>query len=237
MTVVVVTGTSTDVGKTVVTAALAVALEHIGLTVAVCKPAQTGVSPTGAGDLDAVARLSDPDRRRHHVECVRYPDPLAPNVAARRAGLLPLRMSDAVDAITAAASSADVVLVEGAGGVAVRLDDDGLTVLDLARAVGASVVVVTESGLGALNHAALTVDAVRRTGAFCPGLVIGSWPSVAGLADITNLAELPAVTGVPILGRIPEGAGALPSERFVSAAPDWFDVDFLHHPDSHKELP
>lgn len=216
----VITGTSTDVGKTVVTAATAVVLEAAGYRVAVCKPAQTGVGVCEAGDLDTVVRLSDPLRRRQYRECARYPEPLAPVVAARRSGLPALTVADVVGAL--ADCTADVVLIEGAGGVAVHLGEGGETILDVAIEVAAPVLVVVPSGLGALNHAALTVDAIRRAGRECIGLVIGSWPDAPGLADITNLDEFPRVTGVPVLGRIPAGAGALPTDRFVAAAPSWF---------------
>jgi len=223
VSVLVITGTSTDVGKTIVTAALAVLLESAGHVVSVCKPAQTGVDPDEAGDLDAVIGLSDPLRRRQYRECVRYPDPLAPGVAARRRGRASLSVGDVVDAV---GDLPGTVLVEGAGGVAVRFDGRGTTVLDIARALDARVLAVTQPGLGALNHAELTVDAVRRAGLCCVGLVLGSWPTVPDLAAVTNLAELPAVTGVPIVGRIPDGVGSWSAERFVSTAPTWFIPDF-----------
>ena len=80
MTTIVVTGTDTDVGKTVVTAALAAAYAGRGRSVCVVKPAQTGVTAQQAGDLDEVRRLAGPVTT---VEPVRLPDPLAPDLAAR----------------------------------------------------------------------------------------------------------------------------------------------------------
>ncbi len=233
MTVIVVTGTSTDVGKTVVTAALAVGLDRAGARVAVCKPVQTGVAGDEDGDLAAVARLSDPLRRREYRECARYPDPLAPSVAARRCGRAPVTVSEIVDAVDDLRSRNDVVLLEGAGGVAVPFDDAGTTLLDVVAALTASVVVVTPPGLGALNHAALTVRALRHQdsrNSQVPrplGLVLGSWPDTPDLAAVTNRTELPTVTGVPIIGAVPCGAGALDAEVFVGRAPAWIECSSL----------
>uniref|UniRef100_UPI002454D49F ATP-dependent dethiobiotin synthetase BioD n=1 Tax=Nocardia farcinica TaxID=37329 RepID=UPI002454D49F len=81
MNTLLVTGTSTDVGKTVVTAALTALARAEGLAVAVCKPAQTGVAPGEPGDLAEVRRLAGPVPT---LELARYPEPLAPDTAAPR---------------------------------------------------------------------------------------------------------------------------------------------------------
>ncbi|MCY4671805.1 MAG: dethiobiotin synthase, partial [Rhodococcus sp.] len=85
MSIFLVTGTSTDVGKTVVTAALASVALQSGKSVAVLKPAQTGVDVDGAGDLAEIERLTGGGVTL--VELARYPEPLAPDTAARRSGL------------------------------------------------------------------------------------------------------------------------------------------------------
>lgn len=221
--IVVITGTSTDVGKTVVTAALAATARSAGARVAVCKPAQTGVVSGEAGDLDAVVALTGPLAT---AECVRYPDPLAPDTAARRAGMAELRLDQVADAIDALAASSDLVLVEGAGGVLVRLAAD-LTLLDIAAHHDADVVVVVPAGLGALNHAELTVGAIRGAGLRPAGLVIGSWPADPDLAMTCNRTDLPRVTGVPIVGTVPAGAGAIAADQFVTSAPGWFDAEWI----------
>ncbi|MEH6795254.1 MAG: dethiobiotin synthase [Rhodococcus sp. (in: high G+C Gram-positive bacteria)] len=216
MTVLVVTGTSTGVGKTVVTAGIAAAARAGGWTVAVCKPAQTGVGgdyPDEA-DIDVVRRLSGVVG----VELARYPEPLAPDVAARRSGLPMLELGTVVDAVRDLETDHDLVLVEGAGGVAVRLGADGFTVLDTAGAVEAQVLIVTGAELGTLNHSALTVSAVRAAGIECAGLVVGSWPAEPSLAAHVNLDELPLVTGLELVACIPEGAGELASSEFADLA-------------------
>ncbi|MDJ0358921.1 dethiobiotin synthase [Rhodococcus sp. H29-C3] len=218
MSVLLVTGTSTDVGKTVVTAALAATVRASGGSVAVCKPAQTGVAPGDPGDLEEISRLTGVDNL---LELARYPEPLAPDVAARRSSMPLLGLDDVCGAVSAL--DADVVLVEGAGGLLVRLGIGGFTLVDVARRVGAPVLVVCGAGLGTLNHSALTVAALETAGVWCAGLVIGSWPCTPDAAAVTNLDELPEVTSTALLGRLPEGAGTLSAPEFTAAAPSWFD--------------
>jgi dethiobiotin synthetase len=201
---VVVTGTDTGVGKTVATAALAASYTAEGLRVAVVKPVQTGLAPgEPGGDADEVAALSGV---RDVRELVRLEDPLAPDSAARLRGKeIP---SVAALAGRVAEVDADVVLVEGAGGVLVRLDRAGGTVADLAcelrrRGCEVEVVVVTRPDLGTLNHTELTVEALRRRGLEPAGLVIGSWPPDPGPAQRRNHEDLPRVTGLPLLLTIP----------------------------------
>lgn len=214
--VLVVTGTGTGVGKTVVTAAVAALAVDAGRRVAVLKPAQTGVAPGESGDLDEVRRLAGEDVTRR--ELARYPEPLAPATAARRAGRCPVTPAEIAAAARELAAGHDLVLVEGAGGLLVRFDGDGGTLADVAAALGAPVLVIAAAGLGTLNHTALTTEALARRGLACPGVVIGCWPAEPDLAARCNLADLPAVTGVPLLGSLPAGAGALDRAGLLGAA-------------------
>ncbi|MFF0490803.1 dethiobiotin synthase [Nocardia sp. NPDC004068] len=216
MSTLIVTGTSTEVGKTITTAALAAAARAAGRSVAVCKPAQTGVAPSESGDLAEIARLSGVTRT---LELARYPDPLAPDTAARRCGQPLLTLGDTVAAIDSLAD-ADLTLIEGAGGLLVRLGE--FTLLELARKLAAPVLVVAAAGLGTLNHSELTTRALAAAGLDCAGLVIGSWPAAPDLAAECNRTDLPAVTGVDIVGVIPEGAGRYAPERFAAEAGTWF---------------
>lgn len=214
--VLVITGTGTGVGKTVVTAAIAALAAEAGRGVAVLKPAQTGVEPGQPGDLDEVRRLAGEGVTRR--ELARYPEPLAPATAARRAGLPPLAPAEITVAARALATGHDLVLVEGAGGLLVPFDGDGGTLADVAAGLGAPVLVVAPAGLGTLNHTALTVEALARRGLSCPGVVVGSWPAEPDLAARCNLIDLPAVTGVPLLGVLPAGIGALDRAGLLDAA-------------------
>lgn len=217
--VVVVTGTDTGVGKTVVTAALVVAARKHGSAVVV-KPVQTGIAPGDdePSDLDEVRRLAG---EVDVVETVRLADPLAPDSAARLRGTSIPFVSEHAARIRDLALEFDTVVVEGAGGLLVRLDTSGGTLLDLATDLATDlpvrVLVVVRAGLGTLNHAELTVAALRGRGIEPSGLLIGSWPDDPGLAERCNRSDLPRVTGVPLVGVLPEGAGSIAPERFRAA--------------------
>jgi dethiobiotin synthetase len=219
VTALFVTGTDTEVGKTIATAALVVAARSAGLSPYVVKPAQTGVTGAEPGDLDTIRALAG-NVPGH--EGIRLPDPLAPDTAARLAGVELPGLADQRDAIASRAGD-HLVLVEGAGGVLVNLGQHW-NLLDLAASVAyagvpVEFVVVARAGLGTLNHTALTVQAIQHRALTVAGVVIGSWPSVPDLAAEQNLLDLPLLTGVPVLGRIPEGAGALDHDAFVAG--DW----------------
>ncbi|MGC5246523.1 dethiobiotin synthase [Gordonia sp. DT219] len=217
------TGTSTDVGKTIVTAALAAALAARGTDVAVCKPMQTGVGPQEPGDLATVTALAG---NLPTLECVRYPDPLAPETAARHAGLAQADPGDVHRRIAGFAAQHQMTIVEGAGGVLVRLGP-GHTILDVATALSAAVLVVVAPDLGTLNHAELSVRAIRSAGLTPAGLVIGSWPQTPDLAMRCNLEDLPRLTGVPVVGALPAGAARRDRAAFTRAAPGWFDAGWI----------
>lgn len=216
MSILLVTGTSTDVGKTVVTAALASLGVQSGKSVAVLKPAQTGVDVDGAGDLAEIERLTGGGVTL--VELARYPEPLAPDTAARRSGLPLLALDDVVRVARDLDTTHDLTLIEGAGGLLVRLGADGFTARDLAAALGAPVVLVVASGLGTLNHTALTVEALGAVGVECAGLVIGSWPQQPDLAERCNREDLVSVSGVPLLGLMPAGSGSESVQEFAQTA-------------------
>jgi len=151
-------------------------------------------------------------------ELARFGEPLAPATAARRAG----RPGVAPTAIAAAArelaDNRDLVLVEGAGGLLVRFDDDGGTLADVAALLGAPVVVVARAGLGTLNAVALTCEALRARGLECAGVVVGAWPAAPDLAACCNVEDLPDYAGAPLLGRLPEGAARLSRRDFLAMA-------------------
>ena len=216
---VLVTGTDTGVGKTVVTAAIAAAATAAGYRVAVIKPAQTGTAAGGESDVDTVRRLAAPASARSLVS---YPEPLAPLAAAVEAGEPPLHLDDALAAIRADLAGHDLVLVEGAGGLLVPLGE-GWTLADLAMNLDAPAVVVIRAGLGTLNHTALTLEALeRRRVPVCT--VIGSWPAEPELVHRSNLTYL---HDSGLAGAVPEGAGAVPTATFTASAPGWL-TPLLH---------
>lgn len=225
MSILVVTGTGTGVGKTVATAALACHARLTGIDVAVCKPVQTGTDPAyGAGDDDLadVARLSGVTQLHGTW---RYPEPLAPVAAAQRAGMtLPTR-----DQLVRLARDADapkrLTLVEGAGGLLVELGADGVTLRDIAAELAAPVLVVVTAGLGTLNHTALTLESLAGQGIQCAGLVVGAWPADPGPAETSNWDVLARLA--PLRAVLPIGAGSLSAQDFEKLSVSAFDPDWV----------
>lgn len=213
---ILVTGTDTDVGKTIVAAAVTAAAQAAGLRVAVIKPGQSGTR-TNASDVDLINLLAAPETA---LTMASYPEPLAPLAAARVAEVEPLELYTVVDAVRAEADKHDLVLIEGAGGLLVpmglRPSGEPWTVADLAVSLGAPAVVVARAGLGTLNHTALTLEALDRR-AIPAGVVLGAWPAEPELVHWANLTDL-----VPnMVGALPDGAGAMDPGVFRRSAPGW----------------
>jgi dethiobiotin synthetase len=217
MTVLIVTGTDTGVGKTVATAALACHARLAGLGVAVCKPVQTGAAD-GDDDLAEVARLSGVGEL---VSGWRYPEPLAPVAAAERAGMaLPAR-AELVSLIRGMDAPGRLTVVEGAGGLLVELGAEGVTLRDLARDLSAPVLVVVKPGLGTLNHAILTLEALAAHDIPCAGLAIGTWPGEPGVAEESNREALGRLA--PLRAVLPAGAGSFSAADFATLSEAAFD--------------
>ncbi|WP_117209760.1 dethiobiotin synthase [Allorhizocola rhizosphaerae] len=221
----VVTGTDTGVGKTIVTAAIAAAL---GRGVAVVKPAQTGDD----SDVDTVTHLAAPAFAKTLAS---FPDPLAPLAAARVADLEPLDLYAVTDAIKEISAEHELTLVEGAGGLLVpmglRPGGAAWTIADLAVALGAPAVVVVRAGLGTLNHTALTLEALERRGVPAH-VVIGAWPASPELVHFTNLDDLPG----SLHGLLPDAAGSLAPGVFRRSAPGWFTPELHGTCDNLRDL-
>jgi dethiobiotin synthetase len=215
MSILVVSGTDTGVGKTVVSAAVAALALARGASVAVVKPAQTAAAPGEPGDLEEVIRLAGVTTT---FELARFPDALGPAAAARVAGLPPVSLPETARRITELAESHRLVIVEGTGGLLVRFDEDGGTIADLARALAAPVLVVSRAALGTLNHTALTLEAMAHRGLDLAGVVIGSWPAEPGVAERSNVADLEMLAARPLAGVLPQGAGGLDRAAFARIA-------------------
>ncbi len=200
-----ITGTDTDVGKTVVSAGLSLVLRDRGMKVGVMKPVATGcygndgrlVSQDAAFLMEAAQNeyppLSSPSRFRNA---------LSPNVAA----MLEKKEVDVPGILKRYRSlqkKYDFLIVEGIGGLMVPLKKD-YYVANLIRDMGLPIVIVSYAGLGAINHTLLTVDAATIRGLTVRGIIFNR-VSVTNysLAELTNPKVIHDLSGVPILGSLP----------------------------------
>ena len=199
-----VTGTDTEVGKTLVSAGLLHALAAHHRRVVGMKPVAAGVVPWGDGwdnedaiALRAASTLAVPPALDNPVLLM---DPLSPHIAATRAGV-EIDISAIVRSYQALAAQADAVVVEGAGGFLVPLSDTQ-TGADLAQALALPVVLVVGVRLGCLNHALLTAEAIRTRGLTLAGWVANHVdPDMA--AQEENVAYLRHQLGAPLLANVP----------------------------------
>jgi dethiobiotin synthetase len=172
---VFVTGTGTEVGKTVVAAVLARTLAVAGRRVAVFKPAVTGLDEGVETDHALLRRASGSEQSDEEIAPYRYGPPASPHLAAALAGeeVDPGRL---LKAARAAAAAADVLVCEGVGGLLVPLSPSYL-VRDLAADLGYPMVVVASPGLGTINHTLLTLEAARAAGLQVRAVVLNPWPA------------------------------------------------------------
>jgi dethiobiotin synthetase len=206
-----VTGTGTDVGKTVVAAAICAALRAREERVAAFKPVVSGtkerVDPDWPPDHELLAAASGEDPA--DVSPAVFAAPLSPHLAAELAGA-PLDPALLRGAFDARAAEADTVVVEGVGGLLVPLTRDYL-VRDLAVDLGLPLVVAASPGLGTINHTLLTLEAARTAGLLVAGVVLTPWPDAPSAmeddnrATITRLGEVDVAT----LPRLPRANPAL----------------------------
>jgi dethiobiotin synthetase len=227
---VFVTGTDTDVGKTWVAAGLTTALRRRGLGAVYFKPIQSGCPQEGERLIPTDARLArDLAGLQEPLDLltpIALGLPLAPGVAAAQAGVKvdPGRMAAALREL---ARRYEFFVVEGAGGLYVPLIGLDFLVLDLIRWLALPLVVVAKSGLGTINHTVLTVKAALAAGIKVAGIILNRYPEKPSLAAETNPGVIAALTGVPILGRLPEmGDLERPGDRnlFLDALAEVVDI-------------
>jgi dethiobiotin synthetase len=171
---VFVTGTSTEVGKTVVAAVLARTLAEEGKRVAVFKPAVTGLEEEGETDHALLRRAAGSRQSDEEIAPYRFEPPASPHLAAALANE-EIEAERLRQAAGAAAAAADAIVCEGVGGLLVPLSRTHL-VRDLAVELGFPLVVVASPGLGTINHTLLTLESARSAGLEVVAVVLNPWP-------------------------------------------------------------
>lgn len=188
-----VTGTDTDVGKTVASACLVRAL-----TADYWKPVQSGTDDLPEGDAGTVAALAELTPDRIAPTAFAYKAPLSPDQAAAEEGA-----EIDVDALTLPERPRPLV-VEGAGGLLVPIAG-AFTMIDLIGRLGLPAVVVARSGLGTINHTLLSLEALARRDLPCAGVILVGPPNPRNREAIARLG------GAPILGELPHVSPLTPA--------------------------
>ncbi len=194
-----VTGTDTDVGKSVVSAAICAALAARGERVAAFKPAVTGLDELKSecpGDHELLASVASAGQSPEDVAPCRFGPAASPHHAADLADTT-IEPSRLVTAARAAGAEADALVVEGVGGLMVPLTPCYL-IRDLAAELALAVIVVARPGLGTINHTLLTVEAARVAGLTLAGVVMTPWPARPGPLEASNRETVERVTSVPV---------------------------------------
>lgn len=219
-----ITATDTEVGKTVITGAIAAGMRARGLDVGVMKPLASGGVADKGGKLvseDAAFLMKAAgvgDDEGHLVNPVCLEPALTPAVAARVSGVT-IDMAGIIEAYHQMAKRHKFVLVEGVGGITAPLWNDYL-VADLARDIGLPLLVVARPNLGTINHTVLTAEYARQRWLKTAGVVLNGWDeSKAGILEQSNAEYIARLTGLPILGKFPRSeAVSVPEGRVYALA-------------------
>lgn len=198
---VFVTGTGTEVGKTVVAALIAHSHAAAGERVGVFKPAVTGLEEGDEPDHALLRRAAGSAQSDDEIAPCRYGPPVSPHLGAQLAGerIDPARL---LDAARAAAGRADFVVCEGVGGLLVPLTL-GYLVRDLARDLGLPLVVAAAPGLGTINHTLLTIEAARAVSLEVAGVVLTPWPAEPGAIELSNREAIERLGSVRVETLVP----------------------------------
>jgi dethiobiotin synthetase len=192
-----VTGTGTEVGKSVVAALIAREAAATGRRVRVYKPAVSGLDEGGESDHALLRRASGSPQGDAEIAPYRYGPPVSPHLAAELAGerIEPERLRAAA---RAAAGDAELLVCEGVGGLLVPLTAEYL-VRDLVADLGLPPVVVAPASLGTINHTLLTLEALRAGGIEPRAVVLNGWPERPGPLERSNRETIAALGAVEVL--------------------------------------
>ncbi|WP_209122498.1 dethiobiotin synthase [Alkalihalobacillus sp. BA299] len=199
-----ITGTDTDVGKTIVTALLSVALNENRIKTIPYKPVQSGSilknSQLIAPDVDIYEKIN----QCHFPDSVTYlfEAPVSPHLAAKwdQVIIKKKRIDEDYNKLT---HLYNCILVEGAGGVAVPLIDESYCVSHLMQELQLPVIIVARAGLGTINHTTLTVHYLRHLGLSITGIIMNGFRYSEKLAQLENVNMIEKMTNVPVIGQLP----------------------------------
>jgi dethiobiotin synthetase len=195
-----VTGTGTEVGKTVVAAVIARTLAAAGETVAVFKPVASGLDEQAANgeetDFALLRRAAGSAQADDEIAPYRFGPPVSPHLGAEMEGVV-IDAARLVAAAEAGASGADVLVSEGVGGLLVPLVGDYL-VRDFALELGLPIVAAASPGLGTINHTLLTIESARGAGLEVAAVVLTPWPDEPSLVERSNRETVERLAGLEV---------------------------------------
>lgn len=213
-------GTDTDCGKTVVTAGIAASLRQADRDVGVYKPFEAACTDssllkTASGSPDAPEEINP-----YHFD-----EPLAPGVAARRAGVA-IDWNHVIDTFRELQARHQILLAEGAGGLMVPLDGNK-THIELLRDLDVPVLIVARLGLGTLNHTLLTVKVLQDNAIRCRGVILNEQTPRSSIAEETNYDVLSELCPVPLLGIFAHVQDVSDPAQLAAAVPNQLKEIFL----------
>ncbi|MGH7885596.1 MAG: dethiobiotin synthase [Thermodesulfobacteriota bacterium] len=196
-----VSGTDTSVGKTVVTALLALCLKKAGKKVGVLKPFQTGTETEPFLDIEFIYNALEEDYNLDEVCPLRLKKALSPYSAAKIENFnIPLE--EIINHCRNFIFRNEITLIEGAGGLYVPITNN-YTMADIAADLDLPIVLVARPGLGTINHTLLSVEHIRKKKLNLLGIVINNFKNNFDLASITNLDVFKNLYKLNIIGVVP----------------------------------
>ncbi len=202
---VFITGTDTEVGKTVVAGGLARTFRNMGINVGVMKPVETdGEYKKGklvGSDTENLIRMSKISDNYNHINPYIFEHPLAPYVAAKLEGKRIYKKKILIS-FRSLMDKHDFLIVEGCGGLLVPITSNYM-ISDLAADMKLPVIIIARAGLGSINHTLLTLDHARRSGINVIGVIINKTSRNIQMSEETNPQIIKTFGKIPILGIIP----------------------------------
>jgi dethiobiotin synthetase len=203
-----ITGTDTDIGKTVVTAGLASVAIAMGRKTTVLKPIQTGTDEYPP-DLCEIRRINPEITQlpQDIATAYSYRLPASPHLAAAQEGEV-IELNKISETIEKAIelSKPEILLIEGAGGILVPLTED-VTFLDLMQMLKIPVIITASAGLGTINHSLMTIETLKNREIEIAGIIFNRMPAEPGPVEKDNVSIIEKISGIPVLGVIPEIPG------------------------------
>ena len=217
MSGIFVTGTDTGIGKTFVTAYLLGILQRSGIKAVPYKPVQSGgrleEGILVAEDIEEYRLAANLTYQQGELCTYCLEDPVSPHLAAKISGVK-IDKNRLVNQYIKLQKENDLVIVEGAGGLAVPLaenEDEIYLTKDLINELDIPVLIVTHPSLGTINHSLLTAEYAKKNGIAILGFIINNVSEEESLMEQDNVRMIEILSGVPVIGKIPYSKGKFES--------------------------